>query len=98
MCRNVLLYRMYVLSHPRGTLWGYNFCTDILPVTPDQVEEMGEYAHIYMTKDGRISMAGLNEHNIQVCLSAIKRSCCISVRGLTRSIVLCREHVQVRQG
>jgi len=27
---------------------------------------MGEYAHIYMTKDGRISMAGLNEHNIQV--------------------------------
>jgi aspartate aminotransferase len=35
-------------------------------VTPDQVEEMGEYAHIYMTKDGRISMAGLNEHNIQV--------------------------------
>lgn len=34
-------------------------------LTPEQVEEMGEYAHIYMTKDGRISMAGLNEHNIQ---------------------------------
>lgn len=27
---------------------------------------MGEYAHIYMTRDGRISMAGLNEQNIQV--------------------------------
>jgi aspartate aminotransferase len=38
-------------------------------VTPEQVEEMGEYAHIYMTKDGRISMAGLNEHNIQVSFS-----------------------------
>jgi len=34
-------------------------------LTPEQVEEMAEFAHIYMTKDGRISMAGLNEHNIQ---------------------------------
>jgi aspartate aminotransferase len=37
-----------------------------MTVTTEQVAEMGEYAHIYMTKDGRISMAGLNEHNIQV--------------------------------
>lgn len=62
-------------------------------MTPEQVEEMGEYAHIYMTKDGRISMAGLNEHNIQVsCLNPSKNSMKLTL------LVLCREHVQVRQG
>jgi hypothetical protein len=43
-----------------------------MTVNPEQVQEMGEYAHIYMTKDGRISMAGLNEHNIQVSLFLIR--------------------------
>jgi hypothetical protein len=62
-------------------------------VTPEQVEEMGEYAHIYMTKDGRISMAGLNEHNIQVSCFTPR----ISRMKLTY-LVLCREHVQMRQG
>ena len=73
-------------------------------MTPDQVEEMGEYAHIYMTKDGRISMAGLNEHNIQVSLSrshalSLSRSLAIKSKYVTDPpIVLCREHVQVCQG
>ncbi len=35
-------------------------------VTPEQVAQLAENAHVYMTKDGRISMAGLNEHNIEV--------------------------------
>ncbi len=39
-------------------------------MNPDQVADLAEHAHVYMTKDGRISMAGLNEHNIQVSLLA----------------------------
>lgn len=35
-------------------------------MTPEQVADLGEHAHVYMTKDGRISMAGLNESNVQV--------------------------------
>lgn len=35
-------------------------------VEPEQVDELWEHAHIYLTRDGRISMAGLNESNIQV--------------------------------
>jgi aspartate aminotransferase len=35
-------------------------------VTAEQVGDLAESAHIYLTKDGRISMAGLNEHNVQV--------------------------------
>lgn len=34
-------------------------------MTPEQVADLAEFAHVYMTKDGRISMAGLNESNIQ---------------------------------
>lgn len=37
-----------------------------IAVDQDQVANLAEHAHVYMTKDGRISMAGLNEHNIQV--------------------------------
>lgn len=35
-------------------------------VNSEQVAELAEHAHVYMTKDGRISMAGLNEHNVKV--------------------------------
>ncbi|KAK4689646.1 hypothetical protein P7C73_g449, partial [Tremellales sp. Uapishka_1] len=34
-------------------------------LTGEQVDELAEKAHVYMTRDGRISMAGLNEHNIK---------------------------------
>ena len=37
-----------------------------LTVTAEQVSDLAEHAHVYLTKDGRISMAGLNEHNLQV--------------------------------
>lgn len=48
------------------------------PVSPEQVAELGEKAHIYMTKDGRISMAGLNDSNVQV---SVVVSLGIGIRG-----------------
>ena len=48
---------------------------ELMIVEPEQVDQMWEYAHIYLTRDGRISMAGLNEGNIQVCFSP-RTSCC----------------------
>lgn len=38
----------------------------LMTVTPEQVDEIAEHAHVYMTRDGRISMAGLNDHNLSV--------------------------------
>lgn len=35
-------------------------------VSAEQVEQLWEHAHVYLTKDGRISMAGLNEGNVKV--------------------------------
>jgi aspartate aminotransferase len=34
-------------------------------LTQPQTKVLAEKAHIYMTADGRISMAGLNGHNIE---------------------------------
>jgi len=34
---------------------------------PEQVDTLAEKAHIYLTRDGRISMAALNESNVEVC-------------------------------
>lgn len=33
-------------------------------LSPEQVEKLKTNYHIYMTSDGRISIAGLNTHNI----------------------------------
>jgi len=38
---------------------------------PEQVDTLAEKAHIYLTRDGRISMAALNESNVEVSV----RSC-----------------------
>jgi aspartate aminotransferase len=35
---------------------------------PEQVDALAEKAHVYLTRDGRISMAALNESNVEVCL------------------------------
>jgi aspartate aminotransferase len=37
---------------------------------PEQVDNLAEKAHIYLTRDGRISMAALNESNVEVSLSS----------------------------
>jgi aspartate aminotransferase len=34
-------------------------------LTPEQVDKLAEKAHVYLTRDGRISMAGLNSSNVE---------------------------------
>ncbi|KAL1408664.1 aspartate transaminase aat1 [Vanrija albida] len=43
-------------------------------LTPEQVDALAKSAHIYMTKDGRISMAGLNEHNIDYFANSVSKA------------------------
>lgn len=43
-------------------------------VTPEQVDALAKYAHIYMTQDGRISMAGLTKHNIDYFADAVSKA------------------------
>ena len=40
-------------------------------LTPEQVEGLMERHHVYCTKDGRLSMAGLNAANVEYVASAI---------------------------
>lgn len=40
-------------------------------LTPTQVQVLREKWHVYMTKNGRISMAGLNTHNIDYFANAV---------------------------
>lgn len=39
----------------------------------DMINELREKYAIYMTMDGRISMAGLNSHNIDYCADAFHK-------------------------
>lgn len=34
-------------------------------INPDQSKALTERAHVYLTGNGRISMAGLNSHNVR---------------------------------
>ncbi|KAI7961901.1 hypothetical protein MJO28_002390 [Puccinia striiformis f. sp. tritici] len=43
-------------------------------LTPPQVKEMIEKAHIYMTGNGRISMAGLNSSNVEYVAECIDKA------------------------
>ncbi|OCF56272.1 aspartate aminotransferase [Kwoniella mangroviensis CBS 10435] len=43
-------------------------------ISPEQVQALADHAHIYMTKDGRISMAGLNEHNIKYFAESLSKA------------------------
>ncbi|WRT70900.1 uncharacterized protein IL334_007899 [Kwoniella shivajii] len=43
-------------------------------ISAEQVQALADHAHIYMTKDGRISMAGLNEHNIQYFAESLSKA------------------------
>ena len=42
-------------------------------LTEEQVLQLREDAHVYMTKNGRISMAGLNTHNIDYFAKAVDK-------------------------
>lgn len=43
----------------------------MIPLTPKQCEAMIKKHHIYMTSNGRISMAGLNTANVDYVADAI---------------------------
>ncbi|EIW69299.1 hypothetical protein TREMEDRAFT_43904 [Tremella mesenterica DSM 1558] len=43
-------------------------------LTPEQVTALAEHAHVYMTMDGRISMAGLNDHNVQYFAESMSKA------------------------
>ena len=43
-----------------------------LGLTVKQCEAMVEKQHVYMTKDGRISVAGLTQENVEQVAAAIK--------------------------
>jgi aspartate aminotransferase, mitochondrial len=40
-------------------------------LTEEQVGQLREKHHIYLTKDGRISMAGINSDNVEYIAKAI---------------------------
>ena len=43
-------------------------------LTQPQTKALAEKAHIYMTADGRISMAGLNGHNIDYFSESVSKA------------------------
>ena len=40
-------------------------------LTPEQVEKMASKHHVYLTKDGRISIAGISSNNVEYLAAAI---------------------------
>ncbi len=40
-------------------------------LTKDQVIRLREEFHVYMTEDGRVSIAGINEHNVDYIAECI---------------------------
>lgn len=66
-----------------GTPGTWNHITDQIGMfsftglTEQQVMKLREDSHVYMTKNGRISMAGLNTHNVEYFAKAVDKA----VRG-----------------
>ncbi|PSS10803.1 hypothetical protein M430DRAFT_179300 [Amorphotheca resinae ATCC 22711] len=62
-----------------GTPGTWNHITDQIGMfsftglSETQVRELRDVAHVYMTKNGRISMAGLNTHNLEYFARAVDR-------------------------
>lgn len=52
-------------SHVKSQIGMFSFTG----LKPEQVDALAQKAHIYMTRDGRISMAALNNKNIEVSLA-----------------------------
>jgi aspartate aminotransferase len=40
-------------------------------LTPDQVDKLAAEHHVYLTRNGRISIAGITSHNVEYLASAI---------------------------
>ncbi|EJT52984.1 aspartate aminotransferase, precursor [Trichosporon asahii var. asahii CBS 2479] len=43
-------------------------------LTPEQVDALAQKAHIYLTRDGRISMAGLNDSNVEYFAESMSKA------------------------
>ncbi|RSH87086.1 aspartate transaminase aat1 [Saitozyma podzolica] len=41
---------------------------------PEQVDALAEKAHVYLTRDGRISMAGLNDSNVEYFAESVSKA------------------------
>ncbi len=52
-------------------------CCSFTGISPAQSKALVETAHIYLTSNGRISMAGLNKHNIRYFAESLDKA----VRG-----------------
>ena len=63
-----------------GTPGTWNHITDQIGMfsftglTEEQVLKLREDSHVYMTKNGRISMAGLNTHNVEYFAKAVDKA------------------------
>jgi hypothetical protein len=44
-------------------------------LTPAQTQILGDKYHVYMTRDGRISVAGLNKNNIDYVADSFHQVC-----------------------
>ena len=53
------------------------FSRSFTGISPAQSQALVEKAHIYLTANGRISMAGLNSHNIRYFAESLDKA----VRG-----------------
>lgn len=49
-------------------------CNSFTGLSPPQTKALAEKAHIYMTADGRISMAGLNGGNIDYFAESVSKA------------------------
>lgn len=38
---------------------------DLQGITPEQVDRLAKEYHVYLTRDGRISVAGITDHNVR---------------------------------
>ena len=45
----------------------------MLPITPEQVEQLAVEHHIYILPSGRINIAGINSKNVQYVADCIKK-------------------------
>lgn len=50
-----------------------HFCCSFTGINPSQSKAMTENAHIYLTTNGRISMAGLNTHNVRYVAESLDK-------------------------
>lgn len=64
---------MQLVLHSWLTLVSLQYLCSFTGLTTPQTKTLAEKAHIYMTADGRISMAGLNGHNIDYFSESVSK-------------------------